>query len=616
MNHAFRLDDKDGLGDRTIHPTAPRSASGNRDVYTDRPSAIDMSRMATKYVDGMSPLPSDEDRPMAQLAWMAFVIAQSAHTKIGRIAALRELATAISLIKDVGFRGRLVDAQCVELEVELFSDYEETVLSSPPIAHRCADGQSVATNNFDGQEEKSSSTSAQESLSRSFKPKARFRIGTMVAASVAICCTFVALRELRRATQVTADHVTSKARDDQQNPPHIDPKKQNDEGHKLFDQTRLPSTMIVDVDPLEDRSGTISAATNQEPAPVIAPPAPAPELEFTWFTEDALPRKGGSGADNVTIRLINSSLRTSPNDAPPPVSPEQEAVAELREAEASFGPESQKLTRYLSALANIYFQRRDYSKAEPLYQRKLKILQSIQSTTPEETMHCSDEVAQCLLGTHKLDDAIEMFEKMLAYYEGQFGADDHRTIDCVNHLAQAHLENRDFAAAIPLFERVLRNDESTHQGSTEEVADHLDHLALAKLELKDYHVAKKLFERAYTMRRSLTWAGNPILAISENHLGVLYAAQRDYQNAKLHFTRCEVIICEALGEQHVLTALVYDNLAKVHLALGETKRAVSFWKSAVRIRREKCGPIHPDTLATMRNIRKWDENSEQKDLID
>ena len=62
---------------------------------------------------------------------------------------------------------------------------------------------------------------------------------------------------------------------------------------------------------------------------------------------------------------------------------------------------------------------------------------------------------------------------------------------------------------------------------------------------------------------------------------------------------------EKLGVDHPDTLVAMNNLASFYLDAGRLEEAVGMWEEVLRLRREKLGADHPDTLRAMGNLGKF-----------
>jgi len=180
----------------------------------------------------------------------------------------------------------------------------------------------------------------------------------------------------------------------------------------------------------------------------------------------------------------------------------------------------------------------DYAKAEPLYQRALKI------------------------------------------NEKALGPDHPTTAQALHNLALLYYSMGDYAKAEPFYQRALKIREKALGPDHPDTAISLNNLALLYLSMGDYAKAEPLLQRALKIREKALGPDHPDTAQALNNLAGLYDSMGDYAKAEPLFQRALKIAEKALGPHHPDTAQALKNLAMLKIDLGEPKDAIPLAKRA------------------------------------
>ena len=86
------------------------------------------------------------------------------------------------------------------------------------------------------------------------------------------------------------------------------------------------------------------------------------------------------------------------------------------------------------------------------------------------------------------------------------------------------------------------------------------------------------------------------------NLANIYSGLGEYKKALPFFKKALKLQKEKLGENHLDTATTYNNLASVYYFMGKYEKAFKFFKKSLDIREKTLGETHPDTVTSYSNI--------------
>ena len=270
----------------------------------------------------------------------------------------------------------------------------------------------------------------------------------------------------------------------------------------------------------------------------------------------------------------------------------------LKIYEKALGPDHPYTAAILNNLADLYDQKGDYAKAEPFYQRALKIKEKALGPEHTETAQVLNNLAQ--LYDHKGDyaKAEPLFQRALKIKEKALGPEHLSTAISLNSLATLYYHKGDYAKAEPLHQRALKICEKTLGPDHPNTATALSNLALLYLEMGDYAKAEPLYQRALKIYEKALGPEHPSTATSLNNLAALYARMGDYTKAEPLYQRALKIYERALGPDHPASTGALNNLALLYRDMGDYAKAEPLGQRGLKIREKALGPDHPNTATS------------------
>jgi len=277
------------------------------------------------------------------------------------------------------------------------------------------------------------------------------------------------------------------------------------------------------------------------------------------------------------------------------------AQGSLESYEKALGPDHPVKAEVLYNLALLYCSIGDDAKAEPLYQRALKIYEKALGNHPV-TARVLNNLA--LLYRSMGDDAKAkpLFQRALKIVEEALGPDHPVTATALNNLALLYQSMGDYAKAEPLHQRALKIDEKALGPDHPDTAAALDGLATLYDSMGDYAKAEPLYQRVLKIREEALGPDHPDIAQVLSDLALLYRSMGYYAKAEPLFQRALKIDEEALGPDHRKTATVLHNFATLYASMGDYPKAEPLFQRALKINEKTLGPDHRDTARALNNL--------------
>jgi tetratricopeptide (TPR) repeat protein len=195
-----------------------------------------------------------------------------------------------------------------------------------------------------------------------------------------------------------------------------------------------------------------------------------------------------------------------------------------------------------------------------------------------------------------------LLQQALVLVEWQLGKDQVDTATAVGTLAWLYHAQGKYVEAEPLFQRALAICEQRLGPYHPNTASSLNNLAELYRAQGKYAKAEPLFQRALAIREQRLGPHHPDTALSLNNLGALYYAQSKYAKAEPLFQRALVIREQYLGSNHPDTAQSLNNLAELYYTQSKYAEAEPLFQRALAIREQRLGPHHPVTASSLHSL--------------
>jgi CHAT domain-containing protein/lipopolysaccharide biosynthesis regulator YciM len=256
----------------------------------------------------------------------------------------------------------------------------------------------------------------------------------------------------------------------------------------------------------------------------------------------------------------------------------------------------------INLLAEIYTEKADYVKAEPLFQRALAIREKALGKDHPDAADSLNNLASIYNRQGGYVEAEPLFKRALEIREKALGKDHPYTADTLNNLALLYHRQGKYAEAEPLYQRALSIYEKTQGRDHSDTALTLNNLAGLFQDRGKYQEAEPLYKRALSIYEKTQGKDHPDIASPLNNLAALYRQQGKYAEAEPLYNRALDIREKALGKDHPVTAVSLYNLANFYSTQGKYLKAEPLLKRALDIYEKSQGKVHPDTAAILNSL--------------
>ena len=266
----------------------------------------------------------------------------------------------------------------------------------------------------------------------------------------------------------------------------------------------------------------------------------------------------------------------------------------LELSEKALGPDHPDTATALNNLAVLYHSMGDYAKAEPLYQRALKIRRESARPRSPRHRHGPQQSGGAVSFHGRLRQSRTALSARAQDQTRKPSAPITQTPprpstiwrSCIVPWAITPKPNRSFSAR-------SRSDEKALGPDHPDTATTLNNLAELYRSMGDYAKAEPLYQRALKIREKALGPDHPDTATALNNLAGLYRSMGDYAKAEPLYQRALKIREKALGPDHPDTATALNNLAALYRSMGDYAKAEPLYQRALKIRRESPRPRSP-----------------------
>ncbi|MGD0940082.1 MAG: CHAT domain-containing tetratricopeptide repeat protein [Terracidiphilus sp.] len=219
--------------------------------------------------------------------------------------------------------------------------------------------------------------------------------------------------------------------------------------------------------------------------------------------------------------------------------------------EETLGPNALEVAIALDQLGEVYQQDKKFKKAEPSYQRALKIEDGIEHG----------------LGL-KLPFLRILLSKLASLYEAQ----------------------DEYDKAEPLLLRALPITENASKPDDPDLASLINRLAEVYRQQEKFTLAEPLYLRSLHIYERALGPDDRNVAIELDHLSEVYVAQRRFLDQEAMLRREQPIVEKVLGADDPAYATLLGRLADICRLLGKYAEAEPLYRQAIHINEQRFGP--------------------------
>lgn len=270
-------------------------------------------------------------------------------------------------------------------------------------------------------------------------------------------------------------------------------------------------------------------------------------------------------------------------------------------AEKAVGKHNEGFIELSNNLADLYFQKGDYPRAERLLIELVTLADGLASTNPGLAAGARNNLGVVYAHEGKYALAESMLKEALRLREAVKGPDDPEVGVTLTYLGEVKFRKSEYTEAANMYERALSILNKKPDHFQLEIAILHNNTGLVYVMTGRYDLAAEAFQQSLTIHRRIGGEINPEVATVLGNLGAVYKAKADYVKAESSYSEALNILTKLWGETpHVDIARAWVYLSSVYMAIAEYAKAEQALLKALEIYKH-VPAVNPDSIAIAKN---------------
>ena len=232
----------------------------------------------------------------------------------------------------------------------------------------------------------------------------------------------------------------------------------------------------------------------------------------------------------------------------------------------------------------------------------VEVIEDVLGTDHPDTLMVRNNLAFAYRSVGRFDEAIELYERVLADQKWVLGPDHPNTLTTRSNLAGAYRSVGRFDEAIELFEWVLADRVRVLGPDHPKTLTTCNNLAVAYHSAGRFDEAIELYERVLADQERVLGPDHPDTLITRNNLAGAYHSAGRFDEAIELFEWVLADRVRVLGPDHPDTLATRNNLAFAYHSAGHFDEAVNAWEELLPDCRRVLGLEHPLTKQVEKNL--------------
>ena len=204
------------------------------------------------------------------------------------------------------------------------------------------------------------------------------------------------------------------------------------------------------------------------------------------------------------------------------------------------------------------------------------------------------------------EDALKYGLMALDVSENVFGKRHYITSALYNNIAGIYYHTGYMEDALLFYENALLAYDEDNEEELLEIASIYNNIGFICKEMEKYEDALNYYRDALNIRRQILGNDHLVTALSYHNLADLYhTTGKDSKTVKEYYQKALAITIKELGADHPNTALTYNNLAEVYYEFGDKDTALAYHQKALGIRKKILGEQHTLTASSYSNLASY-----------
>jgi tetratricopeptide (TPR) repeat protein len=253
----------------------------------------------------------------------------------------------------------------------------------------------------------------------------------------------------------------------------------------------------------------------------------------------------------------------------------------LKKAEG-FGNADLRLADTLHQLVALYSTRAQFTKAEPMFERELRVREKALGGEHPEVVATVGKLAQFYID-HGSPAKAERLTRLLVGFADRKLKEQQSVKDEFARLKKFYDKSKDYAESAAILKKLEESTAKTTANQDLELATTMDMLGRLYQSRNEFSLAEKLFRNSLLMREKTLSPAHLALAQSYENLAALYTLQGKQDQAQALFKQSLDVTEKTLqpGRMEFFSRL--DQLAKTYASTGHGAEAESLYKRGLAL---------------------------------
>jgi len=261
-----------------------------------------------------------------------------------------------------------------------------------------------------------------------------------------------------------------------------------------------------------------------------------------------------------------------------------------------------KLALVLTTVAHFHYEQAEYTLAEPLCARVLRVMEDGQKGAGP-IITALNNLTLTLQATDRLDEAEVLCRRALALSQKRgLGLSRQNAAQSLNNLAVLFVKTDRLAIAELLYRRAIAIDEAVLCRDDPAIAAHLSNLACLLDKMDRFSEAEPLIRRALAIDEQSLGPNHPDVAIRLSNLAQLLTGTNRKAEAEPLMRRALAIDESLYGSRHPKVATDLDSLAGLLKDTNRLREAEQTHRRALQVREEALGTNHTDVAVSLAHL--------------
>ena len=252
-------------------------------------------------------------------------------------------------------------------------------------------------------------------------------------------------------------------------------------------------------------------------------------------------------------------------------------------------------------LGETYTSLGEFFEAEKQFERAVATFREQLGAEDPTTLKATAKLAACYLNQQKLKEAEALETKTLAAEERVFGAENVETVKSMGNMAAIFFKQGKLPQAVDLFQRALEIQRRVAPEDVE-AGNLMASLAMIYWAQGKIPDASQLMSRAVDAKTRTFGAENPATLKAMENLAIIYTSQGKLSHAETLLQTVLRAENQVLGPEHPETVRAMNSMAIVYYLEDRLEEAGALWTKVVDFEKRTVGSEHPDTLRLTTNL--------------